>query len=375
MQLGYFTMPLHPPERSYTLTLKEDRDAVILADALGYTEAYIGEHITDWAETIPSCLMFIAHLAHQTRRIKLGSGTINLPNNHPAAVAAQISMIDHLLEGRFLLGIGPGGLRSDAEIFGNLDADRTAMFVEAIDMILALWREEAPYDLEGRFWKITTRRTMDLEIGQGRILRPYQKPHPPIMVTVVAPYSKGVVSAAERGWKPISANFLQTPWVASHWPMYEQGCAKAGRSALREDWRIARTIFVADDEATAHRYAKESAGPYHAYYGNLMRKLLGSGRPELFKEDRAMPDSAVTLDYVADKLVIAGTVNSVADQILAFRERVGDFGTLLYVGLDWADPHLARRSMELMADEVMPRINSAIGSTPAARDLSVARGD
>lgn len=366
MKLGYFTMPLHPPSRDYTQTLKEDREAIVLADRLGYCEAFVGEHVTDQAETITSCLMFIASLMSETKQIKLGSGTVNLPNSHPAAVAAQVAMIDHLLQGRFLLGISPGGLRSDAEVFGNLDNDRTAMFVEAIDMVLKIWSTPAPYNLEGKFWKITTARTLDAEIGQGIILKPYQRPHPPIVVTVVAPFSKGVIAAAERGWTPISANFLQPPWVASHWPMYEQGCKNVGREARRSDWRLAKSVFVADDAATARRYAKGEDSPYRFYYRNLMRKLIGNGRPELFKRDRAMPDSAITLDYVVDSLVICGTVESVVEQLLEFRATVGDFGTLLYAGHDWADPALSRRSMELMAKEVMPRVNKAIGVSAAA---------
>ncbi|HEV7801390.1 MAG TPA: LLM class flavin-dependent oxidoreductase, partial [Burkholderiales bacterium] len=132
MKLGYFTMPIHPPGRNYTQTLKEDREAILLADRLGFVEAFIGEHVTDVCETIPSCLSFIASVAHDTKQIRLGSGTLNLPNSHPAQVAAHVAMIDHILEGRFVLGIGPGGLRSDWEVFGNLDADRNAMFVECI---------------------------------------------------------------------------------------------------------------------------------------------------------------------------------------------------------------------------------------------------
>ena len=64
---------------------------------------------------------------------------------------------------------------------------------------------------------------------------------------------------------------------------------------------------------------------------------------------------------MTNKLVLAGTVNSVVDQILAFREHVGDFGNLLYAGHDWMDPALAKRSMELFANEVMPKVNAAIG--------------
>jgi hypothetical protein len=48
------------------------------------------------------------------------------------------------------------------------------------------------------------------------------------------------------------------------------------------------------------------------------------------------------------------------DQILAFREKAGDFGTLYYACHDWMDPALGRRSMQLMAEEVMPRVNAVI---------------
>ena len=360
MKLGYFTMPIHPASRNYTQTLKEDREAVLLADRLGYVEAFIGEHVTDVCETIPSCLSFIASLAHDTKRIRLGSGTLNLPNSHPAQVAAHVSMIDHLLEGRFLLGIGPGGLRSDWEVFGNLDADRNAMFVECIDQILAIWEGDAPYDLEGRFWNVSTRRTLLREAGQGVILKPYQQPHPPIVVTVVVPNSRGLVAAAARGWRPISANFIHPNWVTTHWPTFVEGCERGGHAPRGADWRVARSIFVADDEATARRYALDPNGAYGFYFWNLMTKRRARGMLDTFKHDPALPDSECTLDYVLTNMVIRGTPDRVAEQILTLRREVGPFGTLLYVGHDWHDPALARRSLELMATEVMPRVNRAL---------------
>ena len=73
-----------------------------------------------------------------------------------------------------------------------------------------------------------------------------------------------------------------------------------------------------------------------------------------------MADQDLDLNHIVETLVIAGTVDSVAEQILEFRKTVGDFGTMVYAGHDWVDPALARRSMELMAHEVMPRVNEAI---------------
>jgi alkanesulfonate monooxygenase SsuD/methylene tetrahydromethanopterin reductase-like flavin-dependent oxidoreductase (luciferase family) len=352
---------VHPVGRRCRETLAEDREAVLLAEKLGFEEAFIGEHISDLAETITNCLIFIATLARETSRIRLGSGTVNLANRHPAATAAEIAMVDTLLEGRFILGIGPGGLRSDAEITETLDVDRNALFVEAIEHMIALWTREPPYQLHGTKWNITTERTWMPDLGQGGMLKPFQRPHPPIVVTAILPDSNGIAAAAQRGWTPISANFVH-PWVVkTHWPKYLEGCARAGREARGEDWRVAKSIFVADDEKTAKEYATGPRSPYRYYYNQLLTKLVRNGRTELFKTRRDQPDSEVTLDSVCDQLVIYGTPDQVAEKILAFREQVGDFGTLLYAGKDWADSELGRRSMILMAEKVMPKVNAAIG--------------
>ena len=72
-----------------------------------------------------------------------------------------------------------------------------------------------------------------------------------------------------------------------------------------------------------------------------------------------MPDSALTLDYICDHLVIWRWPEKVIAEIEAFRATTGDFGTLYYAGHDWRDPALARRSMVLMAEKVLPAVNTA----------------
>ena len=354
-------MPLHPVGKDWRRTLAEDREAILLAERLGYEEAFIGEHVTDLAETITSCLIFIATLARDTTRMRLGSGTVNLANRHPAATAAEIAMVDTLLEGRFILGVGPGGIRSDAEIFGNLDADRNAIFLESLEHMIALWTQEPPYRLQGKVWNLTTERTWIPDLGQGAMLKPFQRPHPPIVVTAILPHSNGIAAAAARGWTPISANFVQ-PWVvASHWPKYVEGCERAGRKPAPADWRVARSVFVADDDATLRRMTRERGNLFAQYFRNLQRKSAASRGSTVFKHDPALPDEALTDEYLVETMLISGTVTEVVDKVLAFREAVGPFGTLLYCGHDWADPQAMRRSMELMAEEVMPRVNRALG--------------
>ena len=123
---------------------------------------------------------------------------------------------------------------------------------------------------------------------------------------------------------------------------------------------MAKSIFVADDDATVRRMTREPGNPFAYYFRNLQRKAQRTRGNAFFKHDAAVPDEAVTDDYLVSQMLIAGTVNQVVERLLAFRERIGPFGTLLYCGHDWADAPAMRRSMELMAEEVMPRVNRVI---------------
>jgi alkanesulfonate monooxygenase SsuD/methylene tetrahydromethanopterin reductase-like flavin-dependent oxidoreductase (luciferase family) len=118
-------------------------------------------------------------------------------------------------------------------------------------------------------------------------------------------------------------------------------------------------VFVARDAAIAKAYATDPDGPYVYYYRSLFTKLKRGGRLDLFKTRRDQPDDEVTLQSICDRLIIHGTPESVADQLLAFQDEVGSFGTLLYAGKDWQDRDLGRQSMILMAEKVMPLINAA----------------
>src|ERR687896_2253330 len=123
LKLGFFIQPVHPLFRPYGDVLREDREAVVLADRLGYREAFIGEHLVDSAEPITPSLAFIANMADACPSITFGTGVLPLANYHPAMAAAQVAMVDHLVQGRFVLGVGPG-VAGDAEALGDFGSDR-----------------------------------------------------------------------------------------------------------------------------------------------------------------------------------------------------------------------------------------------------------
>src|SRR6476660_10355580 len=259
MRLGMFMMPLHPADREPSQTLQEDREAVIFADKLGFYDVFVGEHLTEKSENVTNSFIFLATLINATKSIKLATGTSNLSHSHPTLIASHAAMFDHLAKGRFIFGVSPGALASDAEALGILEEDRNRLFAEAMDVILAIWERNAPYDIDlpGNRFKVSTARTQVPEVGRGQMYKPYQQPRPEIVGTVVAPHSKGVIAMGERDFHPLSANFLLPHWLPSHWQNYCIGKTNAGKRADGSEWRVARTIFVANDAHTARRYGRD----------------------------------------------------------------------------------------------------------------------
>jgi alkanesulfonate monooxygenase SsuD/methylene tetrahydromethanopterin reductase-like flavin-dependent oxidoreductase (luciferase family) len=359
VHLGLFTMPFHHPSRDYTTILEEDREAIVLADRLGFTEAFVGEHFSSWSERITSPLIFLASLVDRTRQIRLATGVINMPQIHPATVAAHAAMFDHLCRGRFIMGIGPGGLASDIELFDVAQADaRPQMMLEAIDTVLALWAQDPPYRIDGRFWKITLERHVYPEFKVGWVPRPFQQPHPPIALSLLTPNSASAKTAGERGWIPVSGNFFHRRYLRGHWERYAEGCEAAGRRPDPAVWRVSRSVLVTETDAEADDYLADP-GNALSFYWSFFRFSFSQLRRALFmvKPDPDLPDEAVTVDGIKRALTIAGSPRRVLEQLVALREETGPFGTLLMAGHDWDQPKLWRRSMELLATEVIPTLN------------------
>ena len=357
MRVGLFMMPLHGVGRDLTTTLDEDREAIILADELGFEEAWVGEHFAANPESITSPLMFLSTLVHHTKQIRLGTGVLALPHQHPAVVAGQCALFDHLSGGRFLMGIGPGGLGSDMEMFKTLGSeDRGHMMIESIEMILDIWSGAPPWSLKGKFWDVTLTDTVDHELGVGQMLKPVQRPHPPIALSVMGLYTGMAKLAGERGWRAISPNFVPARNAATHWTMYARGCEAAGRAADAADWSVARTVLVTETDAEAAVYLARQDCGLRFYFHYLQKQLNAGGQGRILKVEDDTPDADVTIDYLFDNIVIAGSPDTVVAKLAAVREETGPFGTLLLAAHDWDDKALWRRSMRLFAEAVRPRL-------------------
>jgi alkanesulfonate monooxygenase SsuD/methylene tetrahydromethanopterin reductase-like flavin-dependent oxidoreductase (luciferase family) len=364
MQLGYFAMPLHPPGCDYRQVLEENRQAIILADRLGYAEAWMGEHFTSLSEPVTHPFMFFATVVPETENIRFGSAVHNLPYHHPAHLAAQIAMFDQMSGGRTLVGIGPGGLPSDTEFFGITPDVGHRMMAECADIMVRLWTEDPPHEIEGEFWTLRIRNFTLPEIGVGAMPKPLQKPHPPIAYPMRSPKSGSARLCAERDWIPFSGNFIPAGYVKSQWDDYAAHCEELGKPANRDKWRVGRSLLVAESDAQADEYVAKAEGGFRYYFHYLrtleVKRQMADATPHEFQAE-----VETRVNESLEDQVIAGSADTVLDKLIAFRDEVGHFGTLVATGHDWDEPELWRSSMARLAQDVMPRFRQHAEATAA----------
>ena len=355
MELGYFTMPSHPPERPLKDGHEWDLKVIRWLDELGYKECWIGEHHTAPWEPHPSPDLLVAQALMQTKNIRLGPGGFLLPFHHPAQIANRVAILDHISGGRLNFGIAASGLPSDWEMF-NVDGANGVnrlMMREALDIILKLWSSNEPFTYAGKYWTVK-----NPEVMYGFLkphIKPVQAPHPPIGVAGLSKGSDTLKLAGERGYIPMSLN-LNPAYVGSHWSSVVAGADKAGRTADRAEWRMVREVFVADTDAEA---AKLSVG---RHMGRMMREYFLPLLKEFdflqyLKHEPSVPDSDVTPEYCAKHNWIIGSPSTVTEKIQRVHDEVGGFGHLLVFGFDYVEDSEAwRRSLELLAKEVLPKV-------------------
>jgi alkanesulfonate monooxygenase SsuD/methylene tetrahydromethanopterin reductase-like flavin-dependent oxidoreductase (luciferase family) len=362
MRLGIFMMPVHPPTRSFTETLAEDTEKSLLADRLGFEELWLGEHFSATSEPIPSPMMFMANLLGQTS-LRFGTGVICIPNHDPIIVAAEAAQFDHMSQGRLMLGVGPGGLACDFELFKNHNpAARNRMVVEAIEIIKRIWSEDPPYDIKGEFWDVQLKDTIVPQMGLGYLPKPYQKNGPPISISVASPNSATARTAALHDWGLLTANIAPTYVVGTHWATYSEACRQLGKPISGSNWRVSRNLMVAPSDAEAEDRVFSEDSSNHYFFTYIHQALSRGGLLSMLKVRPDMQDEEVTPEGVAKDCVLYGSPTTVLDKLISFRDTVGPFESLLMTGLDWsgANKHWERQAMQLMAREVMPKFRQHV---------------
>ena len=355
MQFGLFMMPLHPPHRTYADSYDRDLDLIVKADHLGYTEAWIGEHVTERWENAPCPDLLIAKASAMTENIIFGTGVTLLAIHNPVDLAHRLAMLDHLCRGRFYWGIGTRAIPTDLELYGIDASDRKAVgerSAEVLDVVLKIWENEGKFEYHGKYFDISAP-VLDPVTERGLHMKPFQLPHPPISAAATSIRSDSIKNAGANGWIPMSSPTLSIPNLVGHWEEFSDGAAGAGRTSDRHQWRIARDVLV----ASTPQEAKERANA--VLVRNYEQHQQPNRQPSLLagsKTDPSLPDDAIDVEYMMDNLWIVGDPQECADQIRKIYGDVGGFGTLLAVTQDPDDHQWQHECLELLKNEVGPRI-------------------
>ena len=365
MELGLFGQAFHPPGKSPYDCQEWDLQVIRWLDEFGYDEAWFGEHHALPWEPNPAPDLLIAQAFRETKRIRLGTGGVCLPYHNPAVVANRIAWLDHVSQGRLNFGVAAGAVPADWKLLGINGADTRDMTRESLEIIQKIWTGERPFVYEGKFWRIEVAEPQ-LPLFNAHIM-PLQKGGPPIGVAGISANSPTLGIAGRMGFLPMSLN-AEIEALKSHWQTYKDGAEKAGRVADRKDWRVCKEVIVAEANNKAARRSPRrarSASSPAKIPGPDGQGVLQPARPARGQTSGRVPQRRNIRILVKNKWIV-GSPDTVREKLEEYQVETGGFGTLLVFACDYSEnPGAWRDSLQLLAQEVAPKLNKTVTMAPA----------
>lgn len=358
LRFGYFIAPFHRAGTNPTLALQRDLEFVEHLDALGYDEAWIGEHHSAGSEIISSPEVFIAAAAQRARRIRFGTGVISLAYHNPLWVADRLMLLDHLTHGRIIGGMGPGSLPTDAAMIGLTPTDTRELLETNLDIVVRLLAGET-----------VTAKTATHELHDARLqLAPYAEDGIPLAVAAVAsPTGARLAGKHGIGLLSIGATLVVEGFdaLAHHWGIAEERAAAFGATVDRSNWSLVCPMHIAETEEQARADVRFGIEHWYRYF----QKVAAFPQMEVPGENI---DEVVDVINGAGAGVI-GTPDQARAQVQRLVDQSGGFGCMLQMGHEWANPAATKRSAELFAAEVIPHFQGQAQPTleAAARATDV----
>jgi limonene 1,2-monooxygenase len=349
MDFGIFLAPFHRAGENPTLALRRDLDLVTHLDRLGYDEVWAGEHHSGGWELIASPELFLAAAGERTTRIRLGTGVVSLPYHHPFNVADRIVLLDHLTQGRAMLGVGPGALAGDARFLGVEPTRQREQMDEALGVIMRLLTEDEPVTYKSDWF----------ELNEAQIqLKPFQRPTMPIAVAATVTPT-GMVCAGKHNIGVLSvATYTQAGVgaISDQWRYAEQSAKECGQPPPdRGKWRLVIPFHLA---ATREQAIQDVEVGAESWFNEYMINTLGSSMLQ------PVPNGRVLIEGMnAFGGGVIGTPDDAIECIKKLQTLSGGFGGLLGLGHEWTEREKIWHSYELFARYVMPEFQGTTRGT------------
>jgi limonene 1,2-monooxygenase len=340
LRSGIFLAPFHPTEEDPTLAIRRDLELVEWLDRLGYEEAWIGEHHSAGFEIISSPELFIAAAAERTKRIRLGTGVVSLPYHNPLMTANRIIQLDHMTMGRVMFGAGPGLLTSDALMLGIEPMQQRDRMVQALDVILRLFRGES-----------VTETTEWYTLKDARLhLLPYTKPYPEVAVaSTITPSGGRAAGKYDLGMLCVAATQPDGfDTLSVNWQVANEIAAEHGRRMDPARLRLVGPMHIAETREEAMRNARFGFYKWFEYFQRINPARFAS-----------LPKGDPLEILVAARGIVVGTPEDAIAQIDRLYAKQGQFGAFLQLAHNWANWDATKKSYDLYARYVVPHFRKA----------------
>lgn len=351
MHVGMAAIFQNPDARqSDRQVYRDDLRLALLAEPLGFDSVWgVEHHFTDYT-MMPDVLQFLTFMAGATRTVQLGSMVVVLPWHNPIRVAEQVSVLDHLSDGRLVLGLGRGLGRIEFEGLGVPMVESRGRFVEAAEMLLE-GLERGWCELDGQYIRQPRRdiRPRPFKTFRGRS---YAAAVSPESVPIIARLGLGILIIPQKPWesvmedlavydrvfRDINGTLPPTP-ICAGWVFCDENADRAAelaRTYIGGYWQSVMKHYELRGEHLMHTKGYES-------YGKLQEMVTAEGGAD------AMIDFFLGLQ-------VWGTPVQCLERIADIRRRVGceQFNAVFsYAGMPAAE---AERNMRLFASAVMPEL-------------------
>jgi alkanesulfonate monooxygenase SsuD/methylene tetrahydromethanopterin reductase-like flavin-dependent oxidoreductase (luciferase family) len=327
-------------------TLRE----ALLADELGADMVWLAEHHFDGISVYADPMVLAGALAAALKHAGLGFAVIQTALHHPIRLAEQMALLDHLMKGRLIVGLGRGSSYNiyDYQGFGIDHHEAQARLDEAEAVMLKAWTEGA-FAHDGRFWQ--------LQVPMLRP-RPYTQPHPAVIRG-----SSGDASLVElaREGKPFMMNVQSLETTSRRVGLYRQtmraaGYGKAAVAAnLKASW-VWRNFYVAESDAESARIGIPAFETMTRARAELRDRVFAETGQRIAVPKGDLPGARTAR---GDGL-IHGTPARVAEDVAAL-DRLGLGGIIGTFRLGPMPHDVAAESLSLFMREVAPQFRSPDG--------------
>ena len=349
----------------------EALDQVVLADRLGYDNAWeVEHHFLDEYSHSSAPEVFLAAAAARTSRIRLGHGIRQvIPNyNHPARTAEGLATLDIISNGRVDFGIGEGATRLELGGFGIKAREKRAMALEAAEQIANMMALEPYPGFEGAYFSMPCRNVLP---------KPVQKPHPPIWMACTN--RDTIKVAAANGMGALAFSFLN-PEEAKHWSEIYYGiirseqCVPIGRT-VNANIALVSSFSIHHERAEAIRRGHEGFEFFSYAMNALVARDTVPGRTDLWgeylKQRGNRTEEIIANTALGPQSSGIGTPADMRTHLAGFQEAGVD--QVIFLQQAGRNRHAdICESLQLFAAEVMPGFKADVEAREAKKRADLA---